>query len=55
MDEENNLNDIIITEKKYNIKTDKNNEMKLYLRNINNEKLSITFYTINKIHLKNMN
>jgi len=48
MDEEDNLNDIIISEKKYNIKTDKNNEMELYLRNINNEKLSINLFSINQ-------
>ena len=47
MEEDNLMN--IIEEKKYKIITDKNNEMKLYLRNINNEELSITFYTINKI------
>ena len=47
MKEENSNN--IIEEKKYKIITDKNNEMELYLRNINNEELSITFYTINKI------
>ena len=39
----------IIEEKKYNIKTDKNNEMELYLRNINNEELSITLLTKNQI------
>ena len=38
----------IIEEKKYNIKTDKNNEMELYLRNINNEELLINLYTINQ-------
>ena len=31
----------IIEEKKYEIITNKNNEMKLYLRNYNNEELSI--------------
>ena len=46
MEEDNLMN--IIEEKKYNIKTDINNEMELYLRNINNEELSITFYTIKK-------
>ena len=38
----------ILEEKKYNIITDKNNELELYLRNINNEELLIIFYTINK-------
>ena len=32
----------IIEEKNYKIRTDKNNEMDLFLRNINNEELSIT-------------
>ena len=50
MKEENSNN--IIEEKKYKIITDKNNEMELYLRNINNEELSITFYTINQIPSK---
>ena len=44
--EENIFN--ILEEKEYKITTDKNNEMELYLRNINNEELSITFYIINK-------
>ena len=48
---EDNSNNII-EEKKFNIITDKNNEMELFLRNINNEKLSITFYTINQIPSK---
>ena len=39
-------------EKQYKIRTNKNNEMELHLRNINNEELSITLYTINKIQLK---
>ena len=40
-------------EKKYKIRTNKNNEMELHLRNINNEELSITLlYTVNKIQLK---
>ena len=38
----------IIKENKYKIKTNKNNEMDLYLRNYNNEKLSITLFTINQ-------
>ena len=37
-----------ITEgKKYKIRTNKNNEMELILRNYNNEELSITLFTIN--------
>jgi len=39
-------------EKKYKIRTNKNNEMELLLRNIYNEELSITLYTVNKIQLK---
>ena len=42
----------IIKEMKYKIKTDKNNEMNLYLRNYNNEELSITLFTINQIPSK---
>ena len=38
----------IIEEKEFKIKTDKNNEMKLYLRNYNNEELSISLFTINQ-------
>ena len=38
----------IIEEKKYKIKTDKNNEMELYLKNHNNEELSFTLFTINQ-------
>ena len=38
----------VIEEKNYKIKTDKNNEMDLFLRNINNKELSITLFTINK-------
>jgi len=49
---EDNLNETIIEEKKHNIITDKNNEMKLCLRNINNEKLSITIFTIKKSYRK---
>ena len=50
MKEDNLIN--VIEEKKYNIITDKNNKMELYLRNINNEELSITFYTINQLPSK---
>ena len=38
----------IIEEKEYKIKTNNNNEMKLILRNYNNEELSITLFTINQ-------
>ena len=38
----------IIEEKKYKIKTDKNNEMDLYLRNHNNEELSFTLFNNNE-------
>ena len=38
----------IIEEKKYVIKTDKNNEMELYLRNYNNEELSFSLFSINQ-------
>ena len=44
--EENNSN--ILEEKKYNITTDKKNEMELYLKNINNEELLITLISMNK-------
>ena len=50
MNKDNSMN--IIEEKKYFIITDKNNEMELYLRNINNEEFSITFYSINKTPTK---
>ena len=42
----------IIEEKIHKIKTDKNNEMELYLRNYNNEKLSITLFSNNQIPSK---
>ena len=42
----------IIEEKKYKIKTNKNNEMNLYLRNYNNEELSITLFNNNETELK---
>ena len=45
-------NSNIIEEKKYKIKTDKNNEMELYLKNINNEELSIIIFNINQIPSK---
>ena len=38
----------IFEEKKYKIRTNKNNEMELFLRNYNNEELSITLFTINQ-------
>ena len=42
----------IVEEKKYKIITNNNNEMELYLRNINDEEISITLYTINQNPLK---
>ena len=42
----------IIEEKKYKIKTDKNNEMELYLRNYNNEELSFTLFNNNETPIK---
>jgi hypothetical protein len=45
----------IIEEKKYKIKTDKNNEMELYLRNYDNEELSFTLFNNNETPKKNMN
>ena len=42
----------IIEEKKFKKTTNKNTEMNLYLRNINNEELSITLFTINQIPSK---
>ena len=41
-----------IEEKKLIITTNKNNEMELYLRNYNNEELSISLFTINQIPSK---
>ncbi len=38
----------IIEEKQFKIKTDKNNEMELYLRNYNNEELSFTLFNNNE-------
>ena len=37
-----------IKEQKYTIKTNKNNEMELFLRNYNNEELSITLFNNNE-------
>ena len=42
----------IIEEKKYKIKTDKNNEMELYLRNYYNEELSFTLFNNNETPTK---
>ena len=42
----------IIEEKKYKISTNKNNEMDLFIRNYNNEELSITLFNSNKFTLK---
>ena len=42
----------IIEEKKYKIKTDKNNEMELYLRNYDNEELSFTLFNNNETPIK---
>ena len=39
---------VLTEEKKYIIKTDKDNEMDLYLRNYNNETFSISLYSKNK-------
>ena len=39
---------IVINEKKYNITTDKNNKMDLYLRYYENEEISISIYSINQ-------
>ncbi len=39
----------ILIEKKYNIKTEKNNKMDLYIRYYDNEEISISIYSINKI------
>ena len=41
--------DNIIKESKYNITTDKNNKMELYLRYYENEEISISIYPINQI------
>ena len=42
----------IFEEKQFKIKTNKNNEMELYLRNYNNEVLSITLFNNNETELK---
>ncbi len=39
----------ILIEKKYNITTEKNNKMDLYIRYYDNEEISISIYSINKI------
>ena len=39
-------------ERKFKIKTNKNNEMELYLRNYNNEELSITLFNNNEFPIK---
>ena len=41
-----------IEERKFNITTNKNNEMELILRNYNNEELSITIFNNNETELK---
>ena len=40
---------ILLKEKKYNITTEKNNKMNLYIRYYDNEEISISIYSINKI------
>ncbi len=42
----------IIEEKKFKKITNKNTEMNLYLKNINNEEISITLFTNNQIPSK---
>ena len=42
----------ILEEKNFKIRTNKNNEMELFLRNYNNEELSITIFNNNEIILK---
>ena len=42
----------VIEEKKYKIRTNKNNEMDLFLRNVNNEELSITLFNTNEFPSK---
>ena len=42
----------IIDEKKFKIKTNKNNEIELILRNYNNEELSITIFNNNETEYK---
>ena len=41
-----------IDERKFEIITDKNNEMVLFLRNYNNEELSITIFNNNETEFK---
>ena len=50
------MNDnIILKENKYNITTEKNNKMDLYLRYYENEEIQLVFILLIKLHLKNMN
>ena len=50
------MNDInLIEEKKYIVTTESNKKMELYLRNYNNEELSISLNTIDNFFLINMN
>ena len=42
----------VIEEKKYKIRTNKNNEMELFLKNYNNEELSITLLNNNEFPIK---
>ena len=41
-----------IEERKFKIRTNKNNEMELFLRNYNNEELSITLFNNNEFPTK---
>ena len=43
------MDENILIEKKYNITTEKNNKMDLYIRYYDNEEISISIYSINKI------
>ena len=43
-----------IEEENFKIITNKNSEMELYLRNYNNEELSITIFNNNETELKNI-
>ncbi len=42
----------ILEEKKFNIKTDKENEMELFLRIYNNDEFGISIFTINECPCK---
>ena len=44
-----------IEERNFKIRTNKNNEMELFLRNYNNEELSITIFNNIESPTKNMN